>query len=57
LYANPSHVYLEGPIVFVFNRLDRPSELVPKRLGEELFDRNIELLGEDDSETRIDIIL
>jgi len=37
--------------------LDRPIELLAQRLGEEPLNRDIELLGEDDGEARIDVVL
>jgi hypothetical protein len=46
---------LELP-VFV-NRLDGPIELLAQRLGEELLNGDVELLGEDNGETRIDVVL
>lgn len=48
---------LEGPVVSILNGLDGPSELVSKSLGEELLNWNVELLREDDCETRIDVVL
>jgi hypothetical protein len=41
----------------LINGLDGPIELLPKCLGEELLNRDVELLGEDYSETRIDVVL
>ena len=46
---------LELPILI--NTLDRPIELLPQRLGEEALDRDIELLGEDDRQTRVYVVL
>jgi hypothetical protein len=46
---------LEIPVLI--HRLDRPVELLAQRLGEELLNGYVELLGEDDSETRIDVVL
>lgn len=48
---------LEGPVIRILDRLDGPSELVSKSLGEKLFNRHIELLGEDNSQARIDVVL
>jgi hypothetical protein len=57
LYANTLTENLEGPVILILNRFDGPSELVTKSLGEELFDRNVELLGEDHCEARINVVL
>jgi hypothetical protein len=46
---------LELPVLV--HRLDGPVELFPQCLGEELLDRDVELLGEDDGETRVDVVL
>lgn len=46
---------LEFPILV--NGLDGPVELLPERFREESFDRNVELLRENNSETGIDVIL
>jgi hypothetical protein len=46
---------LELP-VFV-DGLDGPIELLPQCLGEELFNRDVELLREDHGETRVDVVL
>lgn len=37
--------------------LDSPVELLTQSLGEEALDRYVELLGEDDSETWVDVVL
>jgi hypothetical protein len=52
-----SHInrLLELPVLV--NALDGPFELLSKCLGEELLDRNVELLHEDDRETRINVVL
>ena len=47
----------ELPRVVVAHGLDGPGELVAERLGEELLDRNLELVREDDRETRVDVVL
>ena len=44
-------------LILILNRLDGPVELLTQSLGEELLDRDLELVGEDDSETRVDIVL
>ena len=41
----------------LINRLDGPVELLPKCLREELLNGDVELLGEDYSETGIDVVL
>ena len=46
---------LELPILI--NTLDRPIELLPQCLGKEALNRDIELLGEDDRQTRVDVVL
>jgi hypothetical protein len=46
---------LELPVLVY--RLDGPIELLAQRLGEELLDGNIKLLGEDDGETGVDVVL
>ena len=48
---------LELPCGVVSDRLDSPVELFAERLGEKLLDRDVELLGEDNGEARIDIVL
>jgi len=48
---------LELPCVVVTDRFDSPGELLPKRLGEEFLDGNVELVGKDNSETRVDVVL
>lgn len=48
-------ILLELPVLI--NRFDSPVELFTKCLGEELFDRDVELLREDHRETRINVIL
>jgi hypothetical protein len=52
-----AHRRLELPGIVIANGLDGPVELVPQSLGEELLDRNLELVREDDSETGVDIVL
>lgn len=47
---------LELPLGVV-DGLDGPVELLAQRLGEELLDRDAELAGEDDGETRVDVVL
>jgi hypothetical protein len=47
--------YLELPVLI--DRLDGPVELLTERLGEELLDRELELLRKYDGETRVDVIL
>jgi hypothetical protein len=42
--------------VFV-DTLDSPFELFSKSLGEELLDRHVELLNEDDREARVNVVL
>jgi hypothetical protein len=49
--------YLELPVIGIFNRLDGPVEFLPQGLREKLLDRDIELFGKDDSQTRIDVVL
>jgi len=49
--------HLELPSSVVANGLDSPVELVAKRLGEELLNRNFESGGERDSEARINVVL
>jgi len=46
---------LEVPLVI--HGLDSPLELLAKGLGEDFLKRYIELLAEDHTETRIDVIL
>lgn len=46
---------LKFPVLL--NRLDGPLELLTQRLGEELFDGDVILLAEDDSEARINVVL
>ena len=46
---------LEFPILI--HRLDGPIEFLSEGLGEEAFDGDVELLAEDDSETRINVVL
>jgi hypothetical protein len=48
---------LELPGAVLADGLDGPVELVAERLGEELLDRDIKLVREDDRETRIDVVL
>ncbi len=48
--------FLEFPVV-VLNGLDGPVELLAKCLREELLNRHVELLGEDDSKAGVNIIL
>jgi len=52
-----SRALSELPRIVVAYRLDGPGELVAERLGEELLDRNLELVREDDRETRVDVVL
>lgn len=52
---NERTTVLKLPILL--NGLDGPVELFTKSLGEELFNRNVELLRENHGETRINIIL
>lgn len=47
----------ELPSRVVANGLDSPVELVAKRLGEELLNRNVELRSKRDSEARINVVL
>ena len=47
----------EFPRVIIADRLDGPVELVAERLGEELLDRDLELVGEDDGKAGIDVVL
>ena len=46
---------LELPVLV--NTLDRPVKFLTQRLGEEALDRDVELLGEDDSQTWVDVVL
>lgn len=46
---------LELPVAV--DRLDGPFEFLAERLGEKLLDGHVELLGEDGSETRVDVVL
>jgi hypothetical protein len=46
---------LELPVLV--DGLDGPVELLAQCLGEELLDRDVELLGEDHGETRVDVVL
>jgi hypothetical protein len=48
-------VTLEIPVLV--DGLDGPIELFAQRLGEEPLDRDVEFLGEDDGETRVDVVL
>lgn len=48
---------LELPVRLVLYGLDGPVELLAKRFGEELLEWDLELVGEDDSQARIDIVL
>ena len=48
---------LEFPVRLVLYGLDGPVELLAKGLGEELLERDLELVGEDNSQARVDIIL
>jgi hypothetical protein len=45
----------ELPILL--NGLNGPFELLTKSLGEELLNGHIELLAEDNGETRVDVVL
>jgi hypothetical protein len=47
--------FLELPVLV--NRLDSPIELFAKCLREETLNRHIELLGEDNSKARINVVL
>lgn len=47
----------ELPVFDVFNGLDSPVEFLAQRLRKELLDWNVELLGEHDSKTRINVVL
>ena len=51
--ASPSR--LELPILV--DTLDRPVELLAQRLGEEALDGDVELLGEDDGQAWVDVVL
>lgn len=51
----PCFCLLELPVLV--DRLDRPVELLAQRLGEELLNGDVELLGEDHSKTRVDVVL
>lgn|SRR5687767_6541579 len=55
--ACPRPTSLELPVVLVLHRRNRPSELLTQGLGEELLKRYIKLLGENDRQTRVDVIL
>lgn len=46
---------LELPLLI--HRLDGPLELLTQSLGEESLDGHVELLGEDDSQARVNIVL
>lgn len=46
---------LELPVLV--DGLDGPIELLAQRLREEPLNGDVELLGEDDGETRIDVVL
>lgn len=46
----------ELPFV-IFDGLDSPAELFTQGLGKELLDGNVKLLGEDDSEAWVNIVL
>jgi hypothetical protein len=47
--------HLELPILV--HTLDRPVELLAQRLGEEALDGDVEFLGEDDCQARVDVVL
>ncbi len=47
--------FLELPVLV--HGLDGPVELLTEGLGEEALNWDVELLGEDDGQTRIDIVL
>ena len=49
--------FSELPCGVIANGLDSPVEFVAQRLGEELLDRYVELLGEDHGQTRVDVVL
>lgn len=53
----PDHERSELEFPVLVDGLDGPVELLPERFREELFDRDIEFLREDDGETGIDVIL
>jgi hypothetical protein len=53
----PFAIGLESPVIGILDGLDGPSELVAERLGEELLNRNIELLREDHCQARINVVL
>ena len=46
---------LELPVLV--DGLDGPVEFLAQCLGEEFLDRDVELLGEDHGETRVDVVL
>ena len=50
-------IRLELPCVVVADGLDGPVELVTERLGEELLNRHLELVREDDRKPRVDVVL
>jgi len=47
----------EFPVIRILDGLDGPVEFLAKGFGEKLLDWNIKLLGEDNSKTRVDIVL
>lgn len=49
--------FLELPVINVLDRLNGPVELLAKCLRKELLNGHVELLGEDNSKTRVNIVL
>ena len=52
-----AHPGAPSKLPVLIHRLDSPIELLPQSLGEEALNRNAELLGEDDREAGIDVVL
>lgn len=50
-------LWVRSELPVLVNGLDGPIELLTKCLGEEFLDWDVELLGEDDSQARVDIVL
>ena len=53
--SKPSDTHSELPVLV--DRLDSPIKLLPQSLREEALDGHVKLLGEDNGEARIDVVL
>lgn len=56
MFRSPSRC-LKLPVGVVLDRLNSPVKLLAQGLAEELLKWDIELIGEDDCQARIDIVL